>query len=94
MSDGPCCWLELCCPPREAAGSIVRHLGVVGDETPYGVVLQLISKFRLVPRAVEPITEGGDPVPVSPRNERLASLLRHIDTELPLILQEQGHAIA
>lgn len=47
MPGGPCCWLDLCCPPDQAAVSLAEHLGI-----PIEAAQAVLTKFRLVPRDV------------------------------------------
>jgi hypothetical protein len=84
--DGPCCWLELCCPPEAAAAVLAAHLAV-----PLDIATRLLSEFQLVPRNIEPVTPQGDPVPVHPVNQRLTALHAYIRAELRVILLEAGH---
>lgn len=45
MPGGPCCWLDLCCPPDEAAESLAEHLGIS-----IAAAAAVLKEFRLVPR--------------------------------------------
>lgn len=86
-TDGPCCWLGLCCPPAAAAKALSLHFEGISEED----ALALLSEFQLVPRNIEPVTPSGDPVPVHPANQRLNELHAYIKTELRAILLEAGH---
>lgn len=101
--DGPCCWLELCCPPQKAAAALAEHLAAgelhAHDDDPSNteagsyldIATRLLAEFQLVPRVVEPVTTSGDPVPVYPVNARLEALHAHIKAELRAILLDAGH---
>lgn len=86
MPGGFCCLIGVCCPPAAQAAALADHLGF----EPAAVAL-VLERFALVPHNIDPLTPGGDPVPVSPRNERLDALHAHIRQELRLVLVEQGH---
>jgi len=101
--DGPCCWLELCCPPEVAARALAEHLAegeLLAHDDPSNteagsyldIARRLLDEFVLVPRVVEPVTPQGDPVPVHPKNERLEALLAHVKGELREVLREAGHS--
>ena len=47
MPGGPCCWLDLCCPPPAAAASLAEHLGISLE-----AAQAVLREFRLVPRDV------------------------------------------
>lgn len=47
MPGGPCCWLDLCCPPDQAAVSLAEHLGIS-----LAAAQAVLEEFRLVPRDV------------------------------------------
>jgi hypothetical protein len=47
MPGGPCCWLDLCCPPDQAAAALAEHLGITAE-----AAAAVLKGFRLVPRDV------------------------------------------
>lgn len=82
---GPCCWLELCCPPKEAAAGLADHSGI-----PVEYVESLLTSFVIVPRILP--TTKAQIVDSDYRacEARLARLHRHVKRELIDILSTLG----
>lgn len=75
---GPCCILEVCCPPRKAKQALVEELraGVTPGWDPVeGIAEFILSHYRLVPRDLDTET-----------HERL-------DQGLRAWLKERGHPL-
>lgn len=76
----------------EATRAIVKRYNTSGDTFSCTLDIgSIFSDFLLVPRTIQPITESGDPLPVSSTNQRLIDLHKHLQDELRAILQETGH---
>lgn len=88
-TDGPCCWLGLCCPPAEQAAALAVHFG--GLDPNYA--RRIVDEVEIfVPRIVARIEVDGDPIPVDTENERLNALHDYVKSELAAILEEAGHS--
>lgn len=103
VQDGPCCWLELCCPPEKAAAALAdliaadfgwsTHKNEEGTGNARAIADWVLNRFQLVPRTVQPRTESGDSIPVYPENRRLVALHEHVTAELRQVLIESGQPV-
>lgn len=102
--DGPCCWLELCCPPEKAAAALAdliaadfgwsTHKNEEGTGNARAVADWIIDRFRLVPKSLdENITSGADPSTFGKYEALLGVLIDHVDRQLRIILPLAGYSV-
>lgn len=98
---GPCCVLEICCPPgsREQAEALLESVGVCcgSDEDSTGVAEAIVSGYQLVPKTLivgphaDPSRSGDEAVAAG--RKRLEALHAHVKAELLEILPALGHPV-
>ena len=80
---GPCCWLELCCPPAKAAAALAAKYGM-----PLDCAAALLADVRLVPRTLPAAPNASR---TAAGHEMLARLNRHVQSEVAMVLTALGY---
>lgn len=102
-ADGPCCWLELCCPPDDAAVALGNHLEAsipmsngdvpAPEETYTSIAGRLHAEFRLVPKELAPAPAYAHGSMANAAMHQLTALNEHVRRELLEILPGLGYEV-